>query len=122
MDILAAGDAGRFADLAARGVTGDQLTPHHMPQTAVRFTSRDEGGALALPYEEHVLTRTYGVRGRVVARAEAHLPFRQVLALDIRDIRRIAGRKYNKGLRDLISYYREHFAALMYTRSQPGNA
>jgi hypothetical protein len=114
MDKLAAGEAGRFADLVARGVTGDQLTPHHMPQTAARFTGRDEGGVLVLPHEEHVLTRTYGVRGRVVARAEARLPFRQVLARDIRDIRRIADRKYNKGLCDLIMYYREHFPTLIY--------
>ena len=113
MDKLAAGEAGRFADLVARGVTGDQLTLHHMPQTAARFTSRDEGEALVLPHAEHVLTRTYGVRGRVVARTEAHLPFRQVLARDIRAIRRIANRKYNKGLRDLITYYREHFPTLI---------
>ena len=113
MDKLAAGEAGCFADLAARGVIGDQLTPHHMPQTAARFTSRDEGGALVLPH---------GVRGRVVAHAEARLPFRQVLARDIRDIRRITGRKYNKGLRDLITYYREHFSALMHKQPQPGNA
>ena len=72
---LVAGDAGRFLDLDARAVTGDQLTPHHMPQAAAKFTTREEGGALALPHEEHVLTRTYGVRGRTVVRTEARLPF-----------------------------------------------
>ena len=51
------------------------------------------------------MTRTDGVRGRAVARAEAGLPFRQVLARDIWDVRRIAGMKYNKGLRELIAYY-----------------
>lgn len=77
---------------------------------------------MVLLHEEHILTRTYGIRGRVVAHAEVRLPFRQVLARDIRDIRRIADRKYNKGLRDLITYYREHFSALMHKRPQPGNA
>ena len=118
---LEAGEAGRFADLDARAVTGDQLTPHHMPQAAVQFTARGEGGALALPHEEHVLTRTYGVRGRAVARAETGLPFRQVLARDIWDVRRIAGMKYNKGLRELIAYYREHFPTLINKRPQPRN-
>ncbi len=117
---LEAGQAGRFADLDARAVTGDQLTPHHMPQAAAQFTARGEGGALALPHEEHVLTRTYGIRGRTVARAEAGLPFRQVLARDIRDVRRIAGRKYNKGLRELIVYYREYFSTLITKRPQQG--
>ena len=110
---LVAGDAGRFSELDARAVTGDQLTPHHMPQAAAKFTSREEDGALALPHEEHVLTRTYGVRGRAIVRIEAGLPFRQVLARDIRDVRYIAGAKYNKGLRELIAYYRTHFPELM---------
>ena len=110
---LEAGEAGRFADLDARAVTGDQLTPHHMPQAAAQFTARGEGGALALPHEEHVLTRTYGVRGRAVVRAEAGLPFRQVLARDIWDVRRIAGMKYNKGLRELLAYYRKNFPDLI---------
>jgi hypothetical protein len=85
------------------------LPPHHMPQAAAQFTSREEGGALALPHEEHVLTRTYGARGRAIVRTEAGLPFRQVLARDIRDVRYIAGAKYNKGLRELIAYYRTNW-------------
>lgn len=111
---LAAGEAGRFSDLDARAVAGDQLTPHHMPQAAAKFTTRGAGGALALPHEEHVLTRTYGARGRAIAGAEAGLPFRQVLARDMRDVRRIAGARYNRGLRALIAYYREHFPTLIH--------
>jgi hypothetical protein len=110
---LVAGAAGRFSDLDARAVTGDQLTPHHMPQAAAKFTTREEGGALVLPHVEHVLTRTYGARGRAIARAEADLPFRQVLARDIRDVRHIAGSKYNKGLRALLVYYRANFPELI---------
>ena len=119
---LAAGEAGRFSDLDARAVAGDQLTPHHMPQAAAKFTTRGEGGALALPHEEHVLTRTYGVRGRAVARAEAGLPCRQVLARDMQDVRRIAGAKYNRGLRALIAYYREHFPNLIHKLPKPRSA
>lgn len=116
---LIAGDAGRFSDLDARAVTGDQLTPHHMPQAAAKFTTREEGGALALPHAEHVLTRTYGARGRAVVRAEAGLPFRLVLARDIRDVHYVAGVKYNKGLRELIAYYRANFPALLQKLPRP---
>ena len=116
---LVTSDAGRFADLDARAVIGDQLTPHHMPQAAAKFTTSEEGGALALPHEEHVLTRSYGVRGRAVVRTEAGLPFRQVLARDIRDGRYIAGAKYNKGLRELSAYYRATFPALIQKLPRP---
>jgi hypothetical protein len=108
-----AGEAGRFSALSARGVVGDELVPHHIPQAALRFTARAEGGAIVLPQELHVQTRTFGVRGLVTARTEASLSFRNVLARDIRDIRRISGRTYSKGLRDLIDYYRRNFAELL---------
>ena len=117
---LVAGDAGRFLDLDASAVIGDQLTPHRMPQAAAKLTTREEGGALALPHKEHVLTRTYGVRGRTVVRTEARLPFRQVLARDIRDVRYIAGAQYNKGLRELIAYYRANFPELIQKPPRPG--
>jgi hypothetical protein len=105
----APGNAGRFADLDAKAVVGDQLTPHHMPQAAAKFTPREHGGALVLPHEEHVLTRTYGAAGRRIVREEIGLSFRDVLARDIRDIRRITGVKYNEGLRLLLEYYRRYF-------------
>ncbi len=107
------GEAGRFVDLDAKAVVGDQLTPHHMPQAAQGFTSRAEGGALMLPHEEHVQTRTYGAAGRRTVKLEAGLSFREVLAHDIRDVRRIAGTKYNEGLLKLTEYYRLYFPELM---------
>ncbi len=108
-----AGEAGRFADLDARAVVGDGLTPHHMPQAALEFTSRADGGALVMRASEHVRTRTYGALGRATARAERGTPFRQVLARDIRDVRRIVGSGYDPGIRALLRYYRDNFPALM---------
>ncbi len=108
-----AGQAGRFADLDAIARIGDNLTPHHMPQAALRFTSRADGGALVLPHSEHVLTRTYAGRGIATAKADAGLSFRQVLAKDFRDVRGIAGSKYNRGLHDLLKHYRTHHPRLM---------
>jgi RHS repeat-associated protein len=118
---VVAGEAGRFADLdqSGRRLRGDQLTPHHMPQVAAEFTSRAEGGALVLPHEDHVLTRTYGTKGRTVATAEAGLDFRTVLGRDLRDIRRIAKQRYGSathyapGIKDLIEYYRNNFPTLI---------
>ena len=108
-----AGEAGRYADLARRSVVGDGLTPHHMPQAALNFTSRADGGALVITHAEHVLTRTYGRAGAITAEAERGLSFRTVLARDIRDIRSISGSKYNQGLLDLTNYYRTNFPNLM---------
>ena len=110
---LVAGEAGRFADRDARRISGDNLTPHHMPQTALGFTSRADGGALVMPYPEHARTRTFGRRGAITARQEAGSSFRQVLARDIRDVRSIVGAKYNHGLRDLITPYKTSHPNLM---------
>ncbi|AUX35802.1 MULTISPECIES: RHS repeat-associated core domain-containing protein [Sorangium] len=110
---VVAGEAGRFAALDARRLVGDGLTPHHMPQVALGFTSRADGGALVMMAEEHAATRTYGVLGRVTARTEAGMSFRDVLARDIRDVRQIVGPKYDQGLRDLLQFYRQNFPELM---------
>jgi hypothetical protein len=111
--VLQAGDSGAFGDLKAAGEVGDGLTPHHMPQAAAGRTGYNEGGALALPHDEHVLTRTYGARGAAALRADSELSFRSVLAKDIRDIRSFSGPKYNEGLRGLADYYRQNFPQLM---------
>lgn len=110
---VVAGEAGRFARLEARAVVADALTPHHMPQAALGFTSRADGGALVLPAAEHALTRTYGALGRATRRAEADMVFRDVLARDMRDVRQIAGSRYDQGLRDLLQYYRDNYPELM---------
>jgi hypothetical protein len=107
------GQAGSFQSLDAAGTVGDNLTPHHMPQAALNFTSRGEGGAIVLPQAEHVLTRTYGFRGAQLAQQEANLSFRNVLARDIRDLRAIAGSKYNGGNQELLDYYRQNFPQLL---------
>jgi hypothetical protein len=101
-------------------VVGDELTPHHMPQVAAEFTPRQEGGALVMQQEEHLLTRTYGSKGRVTVREEAGMSFRDVLSRDIRDVRSVTGTKYNEGLLDLLDYYRTNFPELMAKPPSPG--
>ena len=84
-----------------------------MPQRALGFTSPDDGGALMLPKNEHAQTRTYGARGALTVSQDAGESFREVLAADIWDVRSNSGSKYNRGLLDLIEYYRSIFPDLM---------
>jgi RHS repeat-associated protein len=112
-DALYAGRAGGFGELDTLRLVGDELTPHHMPQAALNFTRRDAGGAIMLPTTEHVQTRNYFSRGAQLAIEEAEVPFRSVLAWDVRDLRRIAGSKYNQGIKDLLQYYRQNFPQLI---------
>jgi hypothetical protein len=108
-----AGEAGSYDELSARAAKGDNLEAHHMPQKDLGFTTEDEGGALVMDRAEHYRTRTWGSRGKVTAREDADLSFRQVLAKDFRNVRSIAGTRYNSGLRQLLGYYRENFPELM---------
>ncbi|WP_197288473.1 RHS repeat-associated core domain-containing protein [Nocardia sp. NRRL S-836] len=105
-------DAGAYSDLSP-GKVGDGLEAHHMPQAAMLFTSRADGGAIVIKAEDHALTRTYKGRGRATKAAEMGLSFRTVLARDIRDLRLIGEKQYgdpsyfNKGIRGLLDYYRQ---------------
>jgi hypothetical protein len=84
-----------------------------MPQAALGFTSRGEGGALVLTAGDHAKTRNFGALGRATAKAEKNMLFRNVLARDIRDVRRIVGPKYDNGLRGLLQYYYDNFPDLI---------
>jgi len=110
---VVAGESGRYADLIRRSFAYDGIQIHHMPQAAMNFTSRADGGAIALTDLEHSFTRTFAGRGRVVANQERGMPFRTILARDIRDVRRITGSKYNQGLLELLDYYRANHSSLM---------
>ncbi|MGH3976682.1 MAG: Hint domain-containing protein, partial [Pseudonocardiaceae bacterium] len=109
--VVAENQAGRFGDMDP-GVPGDGLTPHHMPQDALGHLPRNDGGAIVMKHADHAQTRNYGPRGRATKAAEAGTPFRSVLARDIWDLRRIGQQQYgdpsyyNKGIQDLLAYYR----------------
>ena len=84
-----------------------------MPQAALHFTSYADGGAIALPHELHIQTRTYWARGVLTAQTDVGLSFRAVLAKDLRDLRALGGKTYNEGMQNLIDYYRKSFTGLM---------
>jgi LysM repeat protein len=108
---VAPGDSGAFGSL--KGLKGDGLTAHHIPQAAAGRTGYNEGGALVMTQEEHIATRTYGSKGIGTLEADESLSFREVLARDFADVRSIVGSKYNEGLRNLLEYYRKNFPGLM---------
>ena len=108
-----AGDAGSFAGLQRGSVVGDGLDIHHMPEAAAGFTSRAEGGAIAIPHELHAQTRTYGARGVASLKSDSGLSFRQVLARDIADLRSVGGSDYNQGILGVLDYDKANFPELM---------
>lgn len=110
---VAVGEVGSYSSLVYKQAINDGLQLHHMPQKALGFTSASEGAAIALTNAEHAATRNFAGKGISVARADADLSFRQVLYLDIQDIRKIAGNKYNAGMKEIIEYYRKNFPELM---------
>jgi len=110
---LATGVGGKYATLSKLATVGDNIVAHHMPQVAAEFTSKAEGGALTMWQSEHILTRTYGTRGAATAAAEAGVPFRTVLARDIRDVRSIVGSKYDQGIKQVLQYYRQNLPSLI---------
>ena len=60
-----------------------------------------------LPHDEHIMTRTYGAKGRLTKAADAGKPFREVLETDIDDIKHLFGDKYDEGIEQLRDYYRK---------------
>lgn len=100
------GDVGAFKDLA--GVTGDGLTPHHMPQDALGHMPRQDGGCIVLTHEDHVKTRTYGYKEKATKQADLGRPFKDVLKDDIIDVKTIVGDKYDTALGELIEFYEDN--------------
>jgi hypothetical protein len=66
------GDVGAFGTL--NGDTGDDLTPHHMPQDALHFLPRDDGGAIVITHDEHKQTRTYFSKGKITKQNDLGRP------------------------------------------------
>ena len=96
---------GRFKDVDA--TRGSNEVGHHIPQNAFDKQigiSRNDGPALLMSNEDHALTRTFAGRGRATMVSDAGLSARQRLYLDVMDIRKLFGTKYNEGLIEAIKY------------------
>jgi RHS repeat-associated protein len=109
------GDAGAYKDL--KGVTGDGLTPHHMPQGSLAqhfgFEYR-EGGSIVMDDATHRDTYNYaglanGTKRDIIS---GGYTFRQALAESIRDYRSLVPNS-NSSVRQLIEYWNNTYPELM---------
>jgi len=95
---------GAFSQLDAMKESGE--VAHHMPQIAAGATTRGRGPALGMTIEDHSLTRTFRWRGAVTNMAESELSPMERLDLDVADVRRLFGDKYDKGIAEMLEYVR----------------
>jgi hypothetical protein len=66
--------------------------------------SRGSGPALGMSVEDHELTRTYRGRGKKTMAVTWGFRHESALLRDVRDIRKLFGQKYNKGLLEMLKY------------------
>ncbi|MBB5872535.1 RHS repeat-associated protein [Allocatelliglobosispora scoriae] len=113
------GEVGFFGDLDDRARQGDNLTPNHTPQAALGRLPYRRHIAHVMFDGDHKQTRTYGGRGQKTARDDAGLTFRQALANDMWDLRRIGYDDYddpsyfNAHIKGVIAAYKREYPALM---------
>ena len=96
---------GRFKDVKATR-SADEVA-HHFPQNAFNQSigiSKNNGPSLLMKKADHALTRTFSGKGKATMRIDAGLNARQRMVLDIIDIRKQFGTKYNKGMLEAIRY------------------
>ena len=96
---------GSYADLNKMKIAGEEVA-HHMPQNAAGIVSRGKGPALGMSLADHELTRTFRWKGAITNKADAHLTGMQRLELDIADIRKLFGTKYDDGIEEMLKYAR----------------
>jgi hypothetical protein len=67
--------------------------------------ARNDGPALGMLIEDHKQTRTFAGRGGSVFRnKDKGLSARSRMARDVKDIRSKFGRKYNRGMLEMLQY------------------
>jgi hypothetical protein len=85
---------------------------HHMPADSISPLSRARGPAIQMEQADHALTMSYGNSAAAQAyRQEIQQliqqgRWREAMAREIRDVRRIAGSKYNQAVQEMLEYMR----------------
>jgi len=85
---------------------------HHMPADSVSPLTRARGPAIHMEEADHALTASYGSSATAQAyRKEigaliSEGRWRDAMALEIRDVRRVAGSKYNEAIQEMLEYAR----------------
>jgi len=100
-----------------RKPTGDTLDSHHMPaRTSLAMAGgsigADAGPAIQMEHDDHTVTRSYGSSTEAyeyrakIAEMLRNGEWRKAMAAEIREIRRVAGSKYNAAIREMLEYAR----------------
>jgi len=100
---------GAYGDV--KSPAGDGLDAHHIPADSVSPLPRDLGPAIQMDPGDHRQTRSHGNQGLAGRMHREELAalirqghWREVLAIEIRDARRVAASKYNTAIREMLEY------------------
>ena len=92
---------------------GDMRDSHHMPARSVSPLHPEAGPAIQMDRADHLLTSSVGTTPEAVeyrTTIKALLEegkWREAMALEIRDVRRVAGSKYGQAIREMLEYAKE---------------
>ena len=96
-----------------KGPKGDQLESHHMPADSTTDLPKDKGPAIQMERADHLETSSHGSKGVQAAEYRAKIEelidkgeWRKALAEEIKDVRRVAGTKYNQAIKEMLEYAR----------------
>lgn len=89
----------------------NDLEVHHMPSTKYLISngisSKNDGLAIVINKFDHYKTRTHGNKHKKAYEEDVNLSYKEVLYKDIRDIRSIAGNKYDKAIMEVLRHARD---------------
>lgn len=89
------------------------LEKHHMPADSISPFSRAKGPSIQMDKADHALTSSYGSSNAAREYREGVKDmldagrWRDAMAQEIRDVRAIAGAKYNSAIREMLNYARQ---------------
>ena len=98
------------AHAETKGPQGDQLESHHMPAKAASPLDPEKGPAIQMEPVDHRRTSSYGgATAAVEYRAEVKEligqgKWREAIAMEIRDVRRVAGAKYTAAIQEMLKH------------------
>jgi hypothetical protein len=88
------------------------LERHHIPADSVSPLSRARGPAIQMESADHAMTSSYGNSAAARAFRDniqqliGQGKWREAAATEIRDVRRVAGAKYNEAVQEMLEYMR----------------
>jgi uncharacterized Zn-binding protein involved in type VI secretion len=89
---------------------GEKTESHHMPADSTTKLPKNDGPAVKVDKTDHRETKSWG-RGNKAIKYRKEIgdllkkgKWREALAKEIKDLRRVAGKKYNEGTKEMLEY------------------